>query len=768
MTLIPGTRLGPYEILAAIGAGGMGEVYKAKDTRLDRFVAVKVLPEELAKNPDSLARFEREAKAVAALNHPNILALHDIGKQGDEVFAVMELLEGESLRTRLLAGALPPRKAIDLATQMAHGLAAAHDKGVIHRDLKPDNLWITTEGRLKILDFGLAKQTMLQISGSDPNQETVPLAKGHETREGVILGTVGYMSPEQVRGEPVDPRSDIFSFGLVLWEMIAGHRPFEGPSAVEILHAILREDPPPFPESMKVPTVIEHLISHCIEKVPGARFQSAKDLAFNLQSVLSAPSGPNSGFLPGAKGEFPKTKTNKVLWWFGIGLVPVAVVMSFLFGRRGVRAPEPPIFQALLKHPESYTTAVVAPGGRGILFTHLKPDGSRELMAQDLDVPRPRSLGIDGYDILGISAKGELALLRHSLATQPWGMMALAPAQGGAPRDVVDNVFTMAWHPDGVRQALIVNRPDLAAQLIEFPAGKEIYRVPYGKGLNPRLAFSPEGSVLAFIGGVAGNDQLNLFTLSNGDCRTFSIPDISDCLWTRAGLFVIQRNRDQEALVSRVDPPSGALTTTARMPLPLEFLGSFPEGDLLVGTGVTQGQFCWEGSGFPLRIVDIPGLQIEDMDGSGNRLVCSMLGQEIWLLDRQSKEPTLLGQGRIPSFSPEGNSVVARVLSEGKESGLAIFPTGQGSPISIPGSFENPFAHLLPGGSLLLLSSRTPSGEYQLRTMGLDGRVEKQFGAFRLREKPSPDGRLAIVFRTEEKEIQRWLDTMAQSRQVMS
>ncbi len=758
MTLASGTQLGPYEILAAIGAGGMGEVYKAKDTRLDRFVAIKVLPEDVAKNPDSLARFEREAKAVAALNHPNIVGIHDFAVHEATPYVVMELLEGGSMSQRLLQGPFTPRKAIELAVQMAHGLAAAHDKGVIHRDLKPDNLWITTEGRLKILDFGLAKQTALRISGSGSDQETIPLPKGHATREGVILGTVGYMSPEQVRGEPVDARSDIFAFGLVLWEMIAGHRPFEGSSAVEILHGILRDDAPSFPESLNVPPLVEHLISHCIEKLPDARFQSAKDLAYNLQSVLSAPSGPLSGSLPGTVGAFPKAKASEALWWTAAGLVPLVALLSFAFGRhQGTKPPEPPGFQALLKRPEPYTSAVVAPGGRSILFTQLKPDGSRELMAQDLDVPRPRAMGIDGYDILGVSAKGELALLRHSTVTQPWGMLALAPAGGGAPRDVLDNVYAMAWHPDGARQALVVNHPELAAQVIEFPAGKEIYRLPYGFGLEPRLAFSPDGNVLAFIGGVAGSSELHLLTPTNGSCRTFPIPDLLDCLWTKAGLFVIQSTRDQEALVDRVDLRTGSLETLARLPLPLEFLAAFPDGDLLVGTGTTQVQLSWEGAGIPLRLMDAQGLKIEDMDGPGNRLIYSSRGQEIWLADRQTKEPTLLGKGDLPGLSPDGDAVVARLALGEKQFGLTLIPLGQGRPVQIPGSFEHPFAHLLPGGKQLLIASRTPSGENQLRTMTLEGKVEKQFGAFRGREKPSPDGRLAIVFRTEADAIKTYL-----------
>ena len=222
MSLPQGTRLGPYEILTPLGAGGMGEVYKARDTRLDRLVAIKVLPEHLAHSPDALARLEREAKAVAALNHPNILGIHDFATHGDTPYVVMELLEGESLRTRLDQGPLPPRQATELAVQMAQGLAAAHDKGVVHRDLKPDNLWITREGRLKILDFGLAKVGPPLDQGADSGMPTGSFLHGAHTERGMILGTLGYMSPEQVRGEAVDARSDLFSFGAVLFEMLTG------------------------------------------------------------------------------------------------------------------------------------------------------------------------------------------------------------------------------------------------------------------------------------------------------------------------------------------------------------------------------------------------------------------------------------------------------------------------------------------------------------------------------------------------------------------
>jgi len=268
----PGDRLGPYEIVAPLGVGGMGEVYRARDTRLEREVAVKVLPERLAADPQALARFEREAKAVAALSHPNILALYDIGSEGGVSYAVTELLEGETLRQRM-TGALPASKAIEIAAAVAEGLAAAHSKGVIHRDIKPENIFLTSDGRVKILDFGLARRE----SAGDPQAETV-------TEPGTVMGTIGYMSPEQVRSEKAEATSDIFSLGCMIYEMISGQRPFARKTTAETMAAILNNDPPALPGAAPE---LELVVRRCLEKNPGERFQSARDLAFALKSVGS-------------------------------------------------------------------------------------------------------------------------------------------------------------------------------------------------------------------------------------------------------------------------------------------------------------------------------------------------------------------------------------------------------------------------------------------------------------------------------------------------
>src|SRR2546426_6213267 len=282
MTIAAGTRLVPYEILAPLGAGGMGEVYRARDTRLGRDVAVKVLPSSFSADADRLHRFEQEACAAGALNHPNILIVHDIGTHDGSPYVVSELLEGETLRERMGGTAQPQRKAIDYALQIAHGLAAAHERGIVHRDLKPDNIFITKDGRAKILDFGIAKLT--QVEGIEA-QTDIPTRRV-DTGPGVVMGTVGYMSPEQVRGQKVDHRSDIFSFGAILYEMLSGRRAFHGESAADTMSAILKEDPPDLSDTnQNISPTLERLVNHCLEKNPEARFHSASDLAFALETA---------------------------------------------------------------------------------------------------------------------------------------------------------------------------------------------------------------------------------------------------------------------------------------------------------------------------------------------------------------------------------------------------------------------------------------------------------------------------------------------------
>ncbi len=326
-----GRTLGHYEIVDELGSGGMGVVYRARDPRLGREVAIKVLPEHVATDADRLSRFEREVKAVAALSHPNILAIHEFGMEGSTAFAVMELLEGQVLGQRLASGPLPQSKAVEIGAQVAQALAAAHDKGIVHRDLKPDNIWITADGQVKVLDFGLAH---FHGGPQDPEAETMT----HATDPGSILGTAAYMSPEQARGETVDTRSDVFSLGVVLFEMLTGHQVFGRPTAVETMTAVLQHDPPSMDGAPQpVPAVLERTVRHCLEKEPAERFQTARDLAFALNCV----SEPGSVGFDRGLGE--KTAVRRLSWPAGVGLALLAAAASALlvFGLVGsASAPE--------------------------------------------------------------------------------------------------------------------------------------------------------------------------------------------------------------------------------------------------------------------------------------------------------------------------------------------------------------------------------------------------------------------------------------------
>jgi len=483
MTLASGTKLGPYEILAPLGAGGMGEVWKAKDARLDRFVAIKVLPEHLVANADALARFEREAKAVAALNHPNITALHDIGREGATAFAVMELLEGESLRSRLAQGPLLPRKAVDLAIQMAHGLAAAHEKGLIHRDLKPENLWITKDERLKILDFGLAKQGSPLAPGPGSNSllptEALASPRAGLTQEGMILGTVGYMSPEQVRGEAVDARSDLFSFGVVLYEMLTGKKAFARDTTADTLAAILKEDPPDLEAASgrPVPAGLQRLLGHCLEKNPALRFASAHDLAFAVESALSTSSSSQVPFTA------PFAPANRRTTWRWAAVVAGLVAGAALLGwsLRGGEAK--PTFKRLTFGKGTVDRARFLPGSQEVVYSARWNGAVPEVFSVNPLALEPRSLGITGGSILAVSPTGELALKMNPRLWAGFELGQLARVTpGGGVRVVQTGIFESEWMADGRELAVVLTTPLSAGGkaatsqqvVLEFPAGHPV------------------------------------------------------------------------------------------------------------------------------------------------------------------------------------------------------------------------------------------------------------------------------------------------------
>jgi len=495
MALTAGSRLGPYEIVGVLGAGGMGEVYRARDARLDRQVAIKVLPASVSADADRRARFEREVKAIAALSHPNILAIHDIGEStapGTErplLFAVTELLDGDTLRDRLTTqGALPVRKALDIAIQIARGLSAAHDRGIIHRDLKPENIFLLSDGQVKILDFGLARQAV-PGTGSGATETVAAI-----TDPGTVMGTVGYMSPEQVRGQAIDARADLFALGATLYEMLSGRRAFHRDTAAETMTAVLREDPPELASTRSdLSPGLERIVRHCLEKNPAERFQTARDVAFALEAF----SGTDIGSRP--LPAMPGTRRSWRAAAIAVALTVAAAAAGYAARAWLEPAAAPPIaFEQRTWDAQWISNARFAPDGQSIVFSAAASGNlpSVFVMRPGTNVPQP--LGPPRTHLLSVSKTGELAVLtgvtyiNHRVFQGTLTRMSM----DGGTRGLLEQVREADWSPDG--SALAVIHDVGGRDRVEYPVGTPLYEGQAGRYLSdPRV--SPDGTRVAFF-----------------------------------------------------------------------------------------------------------------------------------------------------------------------------------------------------------------------------------------------------------------------------
>jgi predicted Ser/Thr protein kinase len=492
MALTSGTKLGPYEIIAPLGAGGMGEVYRALDTRLDRTVAIKILPPHLSDDAMRRQRFEREAKAVSSLNHPHICTLYDVGRQDGVDFIVMEYVEGVTLAARLEKGPLPTVEVLEYGIQLASALDKAHRNGVTHRDLKPGNIMLTKSGT-KLLDFGLAKAAPPLAAGATGATLTNAAAQADPvTREGAVVGTVPYMSPEQVEGKEVDARSDIFSLGAVLYEMVTGRRAFQGQSDFSIASAILVKDPDPISTLHPLtPPALERTIRVCLAKDPDARWQSAGDLCKELRWI--ADSGSQIG-VPMAAAV--RRAIRPRIAWILTTVFAVVAAAALLFALRSARGPEPLAFRQLNFRREAVFQAAFA-DKETVVYSAATWGNTPQIFMVRPDYPEPKPLGPPGMQLLAVSSKGELAVLIG--AKYVWyrlftGTLARMPLDGGAPREIQEGVRQADWSPDGSQLAII--REVGGKDRLEYPIGKVLREV---SGYMSDVRVSPQGDRIVYF-----------------------------------------------------------------------------------------------------------------------------------------------------------------------------------------------------------------------------------------------------------------------------
>src|ERR1035441_4711556 len=745
MNLTSGARLGPYEIVSPLGAGGMGEVYRARDPRLKREVAIKVLPQATSLDPDRLRRFEQEALATAALNHPNILAVFDIGTSEGSPYVVSELLEGETLRERLRSGSIVARKTLDHALQIAHGLAAAHEKGIIHRDLKPENLFLTKDGRVKILDFGLAKLTQAE-SGGHTSGPTVT----HATELGTVLGTAGYMSPEQVRGVTLDARSDIFSFGAILYEMLSGKRAFHRDTAADTMSAILKEDPPDLSETNRnISPALERILQHCLEKNPEQRFHSARDVAFDLESLSN-----QSGSAPRLRAV---TDQRRSYWKQAAGALIVLLALAGTYYAAKNNAPVlTPHFHQLTFQRGSIYGAKFAPDGQSILYSAAWNGAPKEqVYTTRTDALMSRAIDLQDSEILSISSKGEMALRQKSdNGDVPRGMLSVVPLTGGSPRELLGDVLQAAWSRDGESLAAVhFVGPQWR---LEYPIGKSIYSTT--TGYISDIAVSPDGKRIAFFDHPNGGDTRGYVAavdLSGKASRlTKEWSDLTGLAWSRSGdeIWFTGSDAGINSALYAVNL-SGQLRDLLHIPGRLPVFDISKERQVLIANeaarqevyGHRMGQdrdgdlswFDWT-LGRSLSADGQWAVLEEDGEGGGPDYT-------VFLRKTDGSPAIRLGSGMGLDISPDDKWVASTSVKQ--PAPTVLLPAGAGQPITLADSqlFHTSNLRFLPDGKGLIMVATEKGKAPRTYTLMLDGSVPKPFGPVGFRGTlVSPDGNYVL------------------------
>jgi len=680
--LAAGTKLGRYEIHSAIGAGGMGEVYRARDTQLGRDVAVKVLPASFSEDVDRLHRFRQEACAASALNHPNILVVHDIGTHDGSTYVVSELLEGETLRKRIGGTPLAQRRVIEYALQIAHGLAAAHEKGIIHRDLKPDNIFITSDGRVKILDFGLAKLTQLE---GNQAQTDIPTRRV-DTEPGVVMGTAGYMAPEHLKGRSVDQRSDIFSFGAILYEMLSGRRAFYGESAAETMSAILKEDPPELSETNKtISPALERLVNHCLEKNPGERFHSARDLAFALESLSGGTSlSHQATTMPTWAPRLIKSR--ELIAWIVAGIAVLAALIAFAMNYFRSTPIDKRVLKLSVVAQEKTTMAMT-----GATSMALSPDGRRlayiaNSAGKDLVWVRPldslSAQALTGTDGVFSASNIFWSPDSRSIGFFTAGKLKKIDASGGPPQTLCDapDARGGTWNREGV----ILFNPAASNQ--------PIYRVSAAGGDPTPVTsldkaqyetshrwpyFLPDGRhFLYFIRGRSEHTGVYVASLDSKDTRQLVAGPLS-AVYAPPGWLLFMRN---ETLMAQSFDANELRLTGEPISIAegVSFNGGLGRGSFSVsengvlvyrGGGSQVNQPLWfDRAGKQLGSLGEAGLYFtlwlspDQKQAAADRMDSQTGTQDIWLFDLlrgiPSRFTTDPANDWFPLWSPDGNSIV--------------------------------------------------------------------------------------------------------------
>src|SRR5579862_2141738 len=674
-----GQLVGHYRVLEKIGAGGMGEVFRARDERLGRDVALKLIRPASSDNPDHLRRFEQEARAAAALNHPNILAIYDVGFEGTSPYIVTELLEGQNLRQRLGAGPLPLREAADYALQIAQGLTAAHDHLIVHRDLKPENLFLTDDGRVKILDFGVAK---LQ---ADP-EDNRPIEKlTTVTKHGAMVGTVAYMSPEQLRGKVVDHRSDIFSFGAILYEMLSGCRAFGGETEVDTMTAVLREQPADSSmEEAEIPAGYQDIVKHCLEKEPENRFQTAKDLAFALQTLAGTSPGR---VLPPA----PKTRTHSALPWVLNAVLVVATIL--LAVTTLLHAPvATPAYQRLTFEAGTVFLARFASGGQSIVYSAAWNGKPVQLFTTVGDSLLTQPLALSDANLLAVSRANELAVVLRGthngqLETVD-GMLARAPLAGGSPKELQADVRWADWDAKG--ELAVVNYVDGHSRL-EYPVGHVLYE---SGGWISNIRFSPHSEMIAFMDHPALWDNRGSVCVvdSKGQVRTLSGPWDSEhgIAWRPDGkeIWFTAVEKGNNLNLMAVDL-SGKIRALLNLPMGITLQDISPRGQVLVALSTKRLAmgFSTLGSKEDEELSWHDWNVAKDISPDGSFVLfedaseAAGPGYAVALRKVDGTLPVRLGDGSAGGLSPDGKWAIS--ISTGQPQQVTLLPIGAGQPRSV-------------------------------------------------------------------------------------